>query len=85
MSDVNYTEILRLYRKYRARDDEPLWVTFVMIGQQLERAKPKRCKACFRTDLEYNRLIDATCSDPWHDRSRQPVEVHAGDVGGPAS
>lgn len=62
----DYAEILRLYRKYQARPDEPLWVTFVMIGQQLERVKPERCKACFRTDLEYSRLVDVTCNDPWH-------------------
>lgn len=66
MIGVDYAEILRLYRKYRARDDEPFWVTFVMIGQRLERAKSERCKACHRTALEYSRLIDVTCDNPWH-------------------
>jgi hypothetical protein len=62
----DYAEILRLHRKYAARPDEPLWVTFVMLGQEMERVRPERCKACFRTHLEYSRLVDATCSDPFH-------------------
>jgi hypothetical protein len=65
---ADYAEILRLYRKYAARPDEPLWVTFVMLGQEMERVKPERCKACFRTHLEYSRLVDATCADPFHAR-----------------
>lgn len=68
----DYAEILRLYLKYRARDDEPLWVTFVMIGQQLENSKPKsqRCPKCHRTDIEFERATEGMglipCGDPWH-------------------
>lgn len=36
---ADYAEILRLHRKFRTRHDEPLWVTFVMLGQQMERLK----------------------------------------------
>jgi len=38
---ADYAEILRLYRKYAARPDEPLWVTFVRLGQQMERSSDK--------------------------------------------
>jgi hypothetical protein len=38
---ADYAEILRLYRKYSARPDEPLWVTFVMLGQRLERIEAR--------------------------------------------
>jgi hypothetical protein len=63
-----YAEILRLYRKYSEQPNEPLWQVFVRVGQRLEKAKPERCKTCFRTDLEYCRLVDAACSDPFHAR-----------------
>lgn len=63
---TDYAEILRLSRKYRARADEPLCETFIRVAQQLEKAKPERCKTCFRTALEYSRLVDATCADAWH-------------------
>lgn len=62
----DYAEILRLHRKFAARPDEPLWVTFVLLGQEMERVKPERCKACFRTHLEYSRVVGVTCDDPLH-------------------
>jgi hypothetical protein len=63
----DYPEILRLYRKYRARDGEALWEVFVRIGRELEGAsKKERCRTCHYTDLGYSRLVDPFCNDPWH-------------------
>ena len=63
----DYPEILRLYRKYSAREGEPLWKVFVRIGRELEgNAKKARCPTCGHTDLVYSRLIDPWCSSPWH-------------------
>lgn len=62
----DYAEVLRLHRKYAESASEPLWKVFVRVGQRLEKAKPDRCKACHRTHLEYSRLVDVTCSDPFH-------------------
>jgi hypothetical protein len=64
----DYAEVLRLHRKYHESDAEPLWKVFVRVGQRLEKAAPERCKTCFRTDLEYCRLVDAVCTDPFHTR-----------------
>jgi hypothetical protein len=66
-SSPDYAEILRLHRKYRLQDDEPLWMVFVRVGQELERsAKKDRCPSCFYTDLGYSRLVEQRCTDPWH-------------------
>lgn len=62
----DYAEVLRLHRKYAESASEPLWKVFVRVGQRLEKAKPDRCKGCFRTALEYSRLVDVTCADPFH-------------------
>lgn len=46
---VNYAEILRLHRKYKVRDGEPLWEVFVRMGQELEIKKTEvRCYTCHR-------------------------------------
>lgn len=74
---ADYAEVLRIYRKFSARPDEPLWVTFVMLGQEMERVQPDRCKACFRTHLEYSRLVDATCADPFHPTLAQHADHRA--------
>lgn len=63
----DYAEILRLHRKYRLEDTEPLWRVFVRVGQELEHREPKeRCPVCGHSDLVYSRLVDPKCSDPWH-------------------
>jgi hypothetical protein len=63
----DYPEILRLYRKYRACDGEPMWRVFVRVGEELEGGgRKERCRACGRTDLVYSRLVDPWCSNPWH-------------------
>jgi len=62
----DYAEILRIWRKYSTHEKEPLHAVFVRIGQQLEKAKPDRCKSCFRTALEYSRLVEPNCDDPFH-------------------
>jgi rubrerythrin len=69
MGSPDYAEILRLHRKYRLRDDEPLWKVFVRVGQEFEKKAPKeRCPACGHTDVVYERLIEPKCSAPWHGR-----------------
>lgn len=64
----DYAEVLRLHRKYRDRDNEPLWSVFVRVGHELERsARKERCPACGHTALVYSRLVDPWCKDQWHD------------------
>lgn len=63
---ADYAEILRLHRKYAESPSEPLWKVFVRLGQRLETVKPERCKTCFRTALEYSRVVGVTCDDPLH-------------------
>jgi hypothetical protein len=63
----DYAEILRLHRKYRAYEGEPLWKVFVRVGQELEGStKKQRCPSCFYTDQGYDRLVEPHCCDPWH-------------------
>ena len=64
----DYAEILRLHRKYRESESDPLWKVFVHIGQRLEKLKPERCPQCHYTDVGYGRLIDPHCASPWHSR-----------------
>jgi hypothetical protein len=66
----DYGEILRLHRKYREREGEPLWSVFVRVGQKLEHAgRKERCPACGHSDIVYTRLVDPKCADPWHERN----------------
>lgn len=62
----DYAEILRLHRKYRESDKEPLWKVFIRVGQRLEKAKPERCPSCLYTEPGYSRLLEQSCADPFH-------------------
>lgn len=64
----DYAEILRLHRKYRECDNDPLWKVFVRVGQELERVgKKERCPTCGHTASVYSRLVDPWCQDQWHE------------------
>jgi len=66
MTQPNYPEILRLWRKYSEHKKEPLHAVFVRVGQALEKAKPDRCPSCLYTHLGYSRLQEPHCEDPFH-------------------
>jgi hypothetical protein len=77
---VNYAEILRLHRRFRRSDSEPLWKVFVRVGHALERHE--RGEAAVSVARERAALEDRERrrAMPFYDRSDWPKDGFINDI-----